>query len=396
MNKNRTVFAQLMDFVPRHAFRSAVRRYRGDHRVRQFTCWEQFLCMSFAQLTYRESLRDIEACLRSLGPRLYHSGLQSHIARSTLADANEQRPWQIYHSLALTLIDRARLLYRKEPFLAELDHVAYAFDSTTIELCLTLFPWARAAGHVDTSAAIKLHTLLDLRSKIPTFIRVSSASVHDVKMLDELTYEAGALYIFDRGYTDFKRLYTIDEAKAFFVIRAKDSLRCRRVYSHSVDKSTGLRSDQTVRFEVWHTLQQYPSHLRRVRFFDQENNRYLVFLTNNFELDALVIAQLYRERWNIELFFKWIKQHLRLKAFYGTSPNAVRTQIWIAVSMYVLVAIIKKELRIDLSLYTILQILSVSLFEKEHILQLLTASQHRFQQHHAGNQLILFDFLTGQ
>ena len=350
MNVGRTVFSQLMDFIPIDDFRQSVKRYKGNRRVRKFSCWEQFLCMAFAQLTYRESLRDIETCLQSLGSQLYHSGIRSKVARSTLADANERRSWQIYHELALVLIERARILYREDCFFSELEHTLYAFDSTMIELCLTLFPWAHASGNIKTTAAVKLHTLLDLHTKIPTFVRVSPANVHDVLMLDELVYEAGAFYILDRGYMDFRRLYRIDQSKAFFVIRAKAGLHFSRVYSSSVDKSTGLRSDQTINLDVWRTHHEYPDHLRRVRFFDSEHDRMLVFLTNNFTLDALVVTQLYHSRWQIELFFKWIKQHLRIKAFYGTSPNAVRTQIWIAVSVYVLVAILKKELKLKQSL----------------------------------------------
>ena len=392
MNVGRTVFSQLMDFVPMHEFRVAVERYKGNHRLRTFSCWDQFLCMAFAQLTYRESLRDIAACLRSLAPQLYHNGIRGNVARSTLADANEQRSWHIYHELALVLIQRARLLYRDEPFLAELESAVYAFDSTIIELCLTLFPWARAAGHTKTSAGIKLHTLLDLHTKIPTFVRVSPASVHDLHVLDELVYEPGAFYVLDRGYMDFARLKVIDNAKAFFVIRAKRGLHMHRVYSHPVDKTTGLRADQTVTLDVWRSRHQYPDHLRRIKFFDREHVRTLVFLTNNFGLDALLVAHVFHARWQIELFFKWIKQHLRLKAFYGTSPNAVRTQIWIAVSIYVLVAIVKKELGLKLSLYTILQILSVTLFQKEPIDQVLTATEHHLQDSCPNNQLSLFDF----
>ena len=392
MNLDRTIFSQLMDFVPRHTFRSAVKLYHGDRRVRQFTCWEQFLCMAFAQLTYRESLRDIETCLRSLGAKLYHCGIHSHVARSTLADANEQRPWQIYHTLALALIHRARKLYRGDSFFTELESAVYAFDSTTIELCLKLFPWARAAGHTKTNAAIKLHTLLDLHAKIPTFVRISAASMHDMLLLDELVYEPGAFYILDRGYMDFGRLKTIDKAKAYFVIRAKCDLRVSRLYSRAVDKATGLRADQTVRFDVWRTRQQYPDHVRRVKFFDCDYNRTFVFLTNNFELDALVVTQLFHARWHIELFFKWIKQHLRIKAFYGTSPNAVRTQIWIAVSVFVLIAIVKKELGLKQSPYTILQILSITLFQKDPIYQALTPTKLQIQNPCPVNQLNLFNF----
>lgn len=380
-----------MDFIPMHVFRHAVKHHNGNRRVRRFSCWDQFLCMTFAQLTYRESLRDIAACLSALGPQLYHAGIRSKIARSTLADANEHRSWQIYHELALSLIQRARRLYHNDSFLSELESAVYAFDSTIIELCLTLFPWATAAGHVKTSAGVKLHTLLDIHTKIPTFVRISAASVHDLLILDELAYEPGAFYLLDRGYMDFARLKRIDDSKAFFVIRARDGLHFTRHYSHPVDKSTGLRVDQTITLDVWRTHKLYPDHLRRIKFFDSEHDRTLVFLTNNFALDALIITQLYHARWHIELFFKWIKQHLRIKAFYGTSPNAVRTQIWIAVSVYVLVAIVKKELRLEQSLYTILQILSVTLFQKEPVFQVLTDAQHEFDTPCPHNQLSLFN-----
>ena len=390
MNVGRTVFSQLMDFIPTHEFRSAVKRYGGERRVKHFSCWEQFLCMAFAQLTYRESLRDIETCLRSLGSKLYHCGIRSRVARSTLADANERRSWQIYQDVALSLIDRARVLYRDDTLLHELESALYAFDSTIIALCRKLFPWARAAGHLKTSAGVKLHTLLDLQAKIPTFIRVSAADVHDMLILDELVYEAGAFYVLDRGYMDFARLRRIDESKAFFVIRAKHRLRFVRLYSHPVNKTTGVMADQTIRLTVFYTQQAYPHHLRRIKFFDKDTDRTFVFLTNNFALDASSVAELYRARWHIELFFKWIKHHLRIKAFYGTSHNAVATQIWIAVSVYVLVALVKKELKIEHSLYTILQILSVTLFEKEPIYQVLTDSRYQTESLTSTNQLSLF------
>jgi hypothetical protein len=392
MNIDRTVFSQLMDFVPKHEFRAAVKRYKGEHRVRRFSCWDQFLCMAFAQLTYRESLRDIETCLRSLGSKLYHSGIRAKVARSTLADANEHRSWQIYRDVAVVLINRARRLYQNDKLLADLESAVYAFDSTIIELCLALFPWAQAKGHVKTSAGIKMHTLLDLASNMPTVVRVSAASVHDVLMLDELVYEAGAYYVLDRGYMDFARLKRIDNSGAYFVIRAKRDLRFRRVYSQPVIKTSGVIADQTITFTVWRTHDVYPDHLRRIRFFDAEHDRTLVFLTNNFLLDALTIAQLYRARWQIELFFKWIKQHLRIKGFYGTTPNAVKAQIWIAVAIYVLVAILKKELKLDQSLYTILQILSVTLFQKEPMYQVLTDTRYNIQNTSESNQLILFNF----
>jgi len=392
MNHDRTVFSQLMDFVPKHEFRAAVKHYKGEHRVRKFSCWDQFLCMAFAQLTYRESLRDIETCLRSLGSKLYHSGIRAKVARSTLADANEHRSWQIYRDVAVALINRARRLFKNDKLLADLESAVYAFDSTIIELCLALFPWAQAKGHVKTSAGIKMHTLLDLASHVPTVIRVSAASVHDVLMLDELVYEAGAYYVLDRGYMDFARLKRIDNSGAYFVIRARRDLRFRRLYSQPVNKTSGVMADQTITFTVWRTHDVYPDHLRRIRFFDAEHDRTLVFLTNNFLLDAFTVTQLYRARWQIELFFKWIKQHLRIKAFYGTTPNAVRTQIWIAAAIYVLVAIVKKQLKLDQSLYSILQILSVTLFHKEPIYQVLTDTQYNIQNPSDPNQLILFNF----
>jgi len=322
--------------------------------------------MAFVQLTYRDSLRDIEACLRSLGPKLYHTGFgQSRISRSTLADANEHRSWQIYHDLALILIERARTLYRDDKLVSELQSALYAFDSTIIDLCLSLFPWAHGSVYQKTAAGIKLHTLLDLQSQLPVFVRVTAANVHEVRMLDELTLENGAHYLFDRGYLDFGRLKRIDQAGAFFVIRARHNLRFHRLYSHPANKPLCVKADQTIVLDVFYSRQQYPDQLRRIRYFDQEHQRTLIFLTNNFVLDALTIAQLYRSRWQIELFFRWIKQHLRIKSFFGTSPNAVRTQIWIAISIYVLVAIIKKELRLEQqSLYTILQILSVTFLKK--------------------------------
>jgi hypothetical protein len=392
MNVGRTVFSQLMDFVPRHEFRRIVKRHRGEHRVRHFSCWEQYLSMAFAQLTYREGLRDVEACLRSLGPALYHSGIRSTVSRSTLADANERRSWKIYRDLALVLIDQARVLYRDDRLLSEIESAVYALDATTIELCLALFPWARAQNHLATSAGVKLHTLLDVQRNIPVFARVSVANLYEVRILDELVFEPGAFYVLDRGYTDFRRLKLIDSSGAFFVIRAKKGLRFTRTLSHVVDKTRGIYVDQTIRLVIQRSLEGYPDELRRIKFFDMEKNRTFIFLTNNFLLDPAVIAGLYRSRWKIELFFKWIKQHLRIKAFYGTSANAVNTQIWIALSVFVLVAIIKKELKLDASLYTILQILSVTLFEKKPINQVLTATSHSIDAASSVNQLSLFDF----
>lgn len=392
MNVGRTVFSQLMDFVPYKAFRRIVNEHRGEYRVRRFTCWEQYLVMAFAQLTYRESLRDIEACLRSLAPTLYHSGLRSTVSRSTLAEANEHRPWKIYQDLALLLIERARVLYRNDRLMQEIEAAVYALDATTIELCLALFPWARAQTHQATTAAVKLHTLLDVQRNIPVFARISIAHLYEVYVLDELVFEPGAFYVLDRAYTDFARLKRIDCSGAFFVIRAKRGLQFSRSLSHPTNKARGVKVDQTIHLINRYTVEKYPDALRRIKFFDTENDRTFVFLTNNFLLDATLIAELYRSRWKIELFFKWVKQHLRIKAFYGTSPNAVNTQIWIALSIFVLVAIVKKELKLDVPLYTILQILSVTLFEKEPINQVLTATALSNFAVRPANQLNLFDF----
>jgi hypothetical protein len=368
MNEGRTVFAQLMDELPKYEFDKCVCRYRGDHRVRSLSSYEQFLVMGFAQLTYRESLRDIETCLRALGSKLYHSGIRQPTARSTLADANEKRDWRIFSDFAHVLIEQARALYAEEPFGAELKQAAYALDSTTIDLCLSLFPWAKFRRH---KAAIKLHTLLTLRGCFPTVVILTTGKVHDVNILDQLVYEAGSFYIVDRGYLDFDRLHRIHRSGAFFVTRAKKNSRLQRRYSRRVDKSTGLRFDQTVVLTGFRSHQQYPDVLRRIGFRDPQTGKRFVFLTNNFTEPALTIAQLYRCRWQIELFFKWIKQHLRIKAFYGTSENAVRIQVWIAIAVYVLVAILKKRFGLSASLYTILQILSLTLFEKTPILQAL-------------------------
>jgi len=392
MYVGRTVFAQLMDFVPRHEFRQIVKLHRGERRVRRFSCWDQLLSMVFAQLTYRESLRDIETCLRSLGPKLYHSGMRWTASRSTLADANEHRSWRIYRDLTLLLVARARELYQNEQFLEDLAAAVYALDATIIELCLKLFPWAKAAHHQTTVAGVKLHTLLDVQSNIPVFARVSAANVNERRMLDELLLEPGAFYVLDRGYMDFARLRKIDSAGAFFVIRGKKDLRFLRVASHPVDKTWGVRVDQTIRLVVPLSVQGYPDCLRRIKVFDSDKQQSIVFLTNNFLLDALTIAEVYRSRWKIELFFKWIKQHLRIKAFYGTSLNAVNTQVWIALAVFVLVAIVKKELKLDQSLYTILQILSITLFEKEPINTVLIDHQGLIQNPDDPNQLKLFDF----
>jgi hypothetical protein len=389
VHSGQLVFAQLMDVLPRHEFNSCVRRYRGDFRARGFTCRDQFLCMAFAQLTFRESLRDIETCLRSVQPKLYHAGFRGRISRSTLGDANRLRDWRIYFDFAQVLIARARSLYAHERFGVDLEHAAYALDATTIDLCLTLFPWAPFRRQ---KAAVKLHTLLDLRGNIPAFIRISSGKTHEVNVLDELWIEPGAFYMMDKGYLDFARLFRLDRQAAFFVIRAKSNLACARRESRAVDKSNGLRSDQTIVLTGPLVSQKYPEPLRRVSYYDVEHRRKLVFLTNNFTLPALTIAQLYRCRWQIELFFKWIKQHLRIKAFYGNSDNAVKTQVWIAVSVYVLAAILKKELRSELSLAEILQILSVNTFEKTPLVQLLSTFQHQSQIPPDPNQLRLFNF----
>ena len=369
MNSGQTVFSQLMDFLPQHEFHRCVERYRGHYKVKSFSCMDQYLCMAFAQLTFRESLRDIETCLRTLQNKLYHIGLRSRISRTTLAKANEQRDGHIYADLAHALIRHARTLYANDPLRLELDQTIYAFDSTTIDLCLSLFPWARFRHR---KAAVKLHTLMDLRGNLPVFIRITKGKVHDVNVLDHLVLEAGSIYVMDRGYLDFARLYRIHQHQAIFVIRAKSNLQYSRLSSQPVDRSTGLRSDQIIRLKGFYSAQGYPEPLRRIRYFDTKHHKYLTFLTNQFTLPALTIAHLYRYRWQVELFFKWIKQHLRIKAFYGTTENAVKTQIWIAISVYVLVAILKKRLKLEHSLYTILQVLSVTLFEKRPILQLFS------------------------
>jgi len=388
MNIGKTVFSQLMDYLPMYEFRRCVKRYGGDYKVKSFSCWDQYLCMTFAQLTYRESLRDIETCLRSMENRLYHMGFRGKVSRSTLADANESRDWRIYADFAQVLIHMARTLYIDEDFGVELDQTVYALDSTTIDLCLSLFPWARFRKR---KAAIKLHTLLDLRGSIPTFIKVTEGLIHDVNILDELIPEPGCFYIMDRGYLGFARLYILNLFNAFFIIRSKSNIKFRRLYSRPVDKSTGLKCDQTIVLTGINSAKYYPEKLRRVRFFDKGSNNNLTFLSNNFILPSITIAQLYKCRWQIELFFRWIKQHLRIKSFYGTSKNAVKTQIWIAVSIYVLVAIIKKRLNLDMSLYTFLQILSVTVFEKVPILQLVTESDYTTQDDACSKQLKLFE-----
>lgn len=389
MNLGRTVFSQVIGFLPDREFRRCVARYDGDRRFRGFSCWDQFLAMAFAQLTYRDSLRDIEACLRSVGGKLYHMGFRGKVARSTLADANESHDWRIYADFAQVLIRIARPLYAHDPIGVDLDQSLYALDSTTIDLCLSLFPWAKFRKH---KAAVKMHTLLDLHGNIPTFIRITEGKVHDVNILDEILPEPGAFYVMDRAYVDFERLYVFTLCSSFFVVRTKKNVLLQRRYSHPVDKSTGVRSDQTVILTAIDSAKAYPDPLRRVSYFDAETNKRLKFLTNNFRLPALTIAEIYKSRWQVELFFKWIKQHLRIKSFYGTSENAVKTQIWIAVSVYVLVAIVRKRLGLEASLYQILQILSITLFEKMPILQALQASDSQDDLVGDGKQLILFDF----
>ena len=388
MNSGRTVFSQLMDHLPSYEFQKCVNLYSGDYRSRSLSCRDQFLAMAFAQLTYRESLRDIETCLRSISGKLYHMGFRGTIARSTLADANESRDWRIYADFAQTLIAIARPLYAHDPIGVELNQSLYALDSTTIDLCLSLFPWAKFRRH---KAAVKMHTLLDLHGNIPSFIRITDGKTSDVKILDEFIPEAGAFYVMDRGYLDFARLFVFTLCSAFFIIRTKENVLLQRRYSHPVDKSTGVRSDHTVILTNIESAKVYPDPLRRVSYLDVENQRRLKFLTNNFQLPALMIAQLYKCRWQVELFFKWIKQHLRIKAFYGTSDNAVKTQIWIAVSVYVLVAIIRKRLGLEMSLYQILQILSITLFEKMPISCVLEAFDSRSNLLDNSNQMILFD-----
>ncbi len=388
MNQGRAVFSQLISFLPDREFRRCVERYRGDIRLRGFSCWDQYLAMAFAQLTYRESLRDIEACLRSIQGKLYHLGFRGKVARSTLAGANESHDWRIFADFAQVLIGIARPLHARDPIGVDLEQSLYALDSTTIDLCLSLFPWAKFRRR---KAAVKMHTLLDLHGNIPTFIRVTSGDVHDVNILDEIMPEAGAFYVMDRGYIDFQRLYVFTLSSAFFVVRTKSNVLIQRRYSHPVDKSTGVRSDQTVILTSFESASVYPDALRRVSYFDAETNKRLKFLTNNFVLPALTIAQIYKCRWQVELFFKWIKQHLRIKAFYGTSENAVKTQIWIAVSVYVLVAIVRKRLGLEASLYQTLQILSVTLFEKTPILCALQALDAGADFAENVNQLILFD-----
>ena len=388
MHNGKIVFSQLMEFLPLHQFHKCVRRYDGDYGVRTFSCLDQFLCMAFAQLTYRESLRDIEACLRAVGSKLYHMGICGNVARNTLAHANEMRDWRIYADFAQILIALARPLYINDEFGVELNETVYALDSSTIELSLSIFPWAK---YQKQKGAVRLHTLLDLRGSIPSFIWITDGKVGDVSILDSLVVEPGAFYIMDRGYIDFARLHAMSQSQGFFVARARSNMQFGRVYSHPFDRSTGLRCDQTIVLTEKRTRRYYPEKLRRVHYVDSEREQSIIALTNNFLLPALVIAQLYKCRWQIELFFKWIKQHLRIKAFYGTSENAVKSQIWIAISVYVLVAIVKKKLQLEQSLYTILQILSLTCFEKAPLYQVLTETVWEEVQTEPSNQLKLFN-----
>jgi hypothetical protein len=388
MHLGKTVFAQLMDLIPVYEFRRCVDRYRGNYKVSTFSCWDQFLCMAFAQLTYRESLRDIETCLHALGPRLYHAGVQGHVARSTLADANETRDFRIYADLAQVLMATARSLYADEDLGVELEQTVYALDSTTIDLCVSLFPWARYRAQ---NAAVKMHTLLDLQGNIPAFIDVTPAKIHEIHTLDILLPEPGSIYILDRGYLDFERLYRLQRGLAFFIIRSRKDFRFLRLVSHPVDKGTGLRCDQTIRLRSFYPAKLYPEPLRRIRYHDAETEKSLVFLTNHFDLPTLTIAQLYKCRWQVELFFKWVKQHLRIKKFYGLSTNAVKTQIWIAICVYVLLAILRKQLGLDVSLYTISQILSLTLFEKMPLLKAFQQISGTSELGQSCNQLNLFN-----
>jgi hypothetical protein len=391
MNTGKTIFAQIMSFLPDYEFNKCVDKYKGNHRVRSFTCKEHFYVMGFAQLTYRESLRDIESCLTAFSSKLYHSGIKQPVSRSTLAEANENRDWRIYADFAQVLIREARRLYKQDnEFALDIDNMVYALDSSTIDLCLSLFPWAKFR---KAKGAVKMHTLLDLRGSIPTFIHLTDGLCHDVNVLDHIVIEPGAIYVMDKGYVDYFRFYSlIHQQRGFFVTRAKDNMAARRVYSRKVDKTTGLKYDQSVKLTGFYIKKDYPDYLRRIKYQDEETGKIYVFLTNNFELSALLIAQLYKERWKIELFFKWIKQHLRIKSFYGTSRNAVYCQIWIAICMYLLVAILKKRLKLDHSLYTLLQIFSLTLFEKVTINELFTNSIYKPIGSDNTNQLSIWDF----
>lgn len=390
MNKGKTIFSQIMDYAPKHIFDQLVTEYKGKYRFRTFSCWDQFLSLAFAQLTYRESLRDIETCLRSNSEKLYHMGIKGNISRTNLARANETRDWRIFARFANYLTQEALSIYTKDDEIyKELDNSLYALDSTTIDLCLTLFPWAKFRNN---KSAIKMHTLLDIRTSIPTFIYLTSGKVHDVNILDLIPLETSAIYIIDKGYIDFERLFKLNNSNVYFVTRAKKNLADRRIYSHDVSKFENVKYDQTIKLTGLKTSVLYPEHIRKIKFVDKEFNKELIFLTNNFSLDADMVAKLYKERWKIELFFKWIKQHLRIKAFYGTSENAVKIQIYTAISVYVLIAIIKKKLKVEKTLYTILQILSISIFSKSYINQLLNKNYYTNKNYKPAKQLFLFDF----
>lgn len=393
MDARKTVFSQITDSFSKYHFNKIVTKYKGDKNTRSFNCWDQFLCMTFAQLTYRDSLRDIEACLTAHPQKLYHMGIKGNPTRNNIANANKSRDWRIFFEFAQILIKEARELYScEEPFSEELENTVYALDATTIDLCLSVFPWAKFR---KTKGAVKLHTLIDIKGSIPSFIEITDGSVHDVNILDQLMLEPGSFYVMDRGYLDFARLNNINENLCYFVIRSKKNLRFKRLYSSPIDNDTGLRCDQTIVLEGYYSHKDYSEKLRRVKYYDKESNRYLVFLTNNFEISALLVAELYKNRWKIELFFKWIKQHLRIKRFYGTSANAVKTQIWIAVCSYLAIAIIKKKHSIPLSMYNILQIFSVSVFEKVPIYLLLKKQDYKTPESNESNQLTIFDYLTG-
>ena len=388
MNKGQTIFSQVMDFVPSHEFKKCVERYRGSYKVQNFSCWDHFLCMAFAQLTYRESLRDIESCLNAHRSKLFNLGFRSNITRSTLSYANNTRDWRIYADFASVLISITKDLYADETFGVEISNTVYALDSTTIDLCLSLFPWA---AFRKNKGAVKVHTLLDLRGNIPSILAISNGNMQDVNVLDLLVAEPGAFYLIDRGYIDFARLHTLKESCSYFITRSKSNMHFDRISSQAVDKNLGVMCDQIIRLAGFYTSQEYPDRLRRIKYYDTETDKTLVFITNNFLLPSVTIAQLYKCRWQVELFFKWIKQHLRIKSFYGTSMNAVKTQIWIALSIYLIVAIIKKQLKLEASLYTILQILSVSLFEKVPILQALSNIEPENEAPQIPNQLNLFN-----
>jgi IS4 transposase len=390
MNKGKTVFSQIMDYAPKHIFDQLVEKYKGNYRYRTFSCWDQLLCLSFAQLTYRESLRDIETCLRSNSEKLYHMGIKGNVSRTNLARANETRDWKIFAGFSNHLIREALSLYTKDDLIyRELDNSLYALDSTTIDLCLTLFPWAKFRRN---KSAVKLHTMLDIRTSIPTFIYITTGNVHDVNILDLISVETSAIYIIDKGYIDFERLFKLKNKNAYFITRAKKNLASKRIYSHNVSKYENIKYDQTVKLTGSKTSTLYPEQIRKIKLVDKELGKELIFLTNNFSLDADMIAKLYKDRWKIELFFKWIKQHLRIKSFYGTTENAVKIQIYSAISVYVMIAILKKKLKINESLYTILQILSINIFSKVFINELLNKNYYTNKNYHLDKQLFLFDF----